>query len=139
MTKTYYSKISYVLLIIVFVVFFAPLVLFAINKTLNTKLLFTILGLVITYGFIVYLFFNTKYSITESFLKVSCGIFNYKPIAIASIKTISNSRSLMSSPAASFDRISITYGKWEEIIISPRDKKAFVNHLKSQNSNIKIK
>ena len=43
---------------------------------------------------------------------------------------------MISSPAASFDRIEITYGKFEEIIISPKHKLKFYEDLQKINPNI---
>ena len=42
----------------------------------------------------------------------------------------------MSSPAPSFDRIELKYGKFDEIIISPKDKLSFANDLTQINTEI---
>lgn len=52
------------------------------------------------------------------------------------MKKVSKSSSIISSPAASFDRIEITYGKFDELIISPRHKTKFVKDLKKINPNL---
>ena len=93
--------------------------------------------LTLIFAFILHLFFNTQYTIDNKKLKIKCGIFSYDPIDIEKIKEISKTNSIRSSPAPSFDRIEIKYGKYKEIIISPKDKKSFVNDLKKVNSNIK--
>jgi hypothetical protein len=81
--------------------------------------------------------FNTEYTIEENKLKIKCGFFAYKPIEINEIKEITKSSSIISSPAASFDRIEIKYGKFEEMIISPVDKFEFAEYLTDLNPNIK--
>jgi len=83
------------------------------------------------------MFFKTEYTVEGKKLKIKCGFFTYKPIEIDEIKEITKSNNIISSPAASFDRIEIKYGKFEEIIISPKDKFEFAKYLKSLNPNIK--
>ena len=83
------------------------------------------------------MFFKLEYIIEENKLKIKCGFFAYKPIEIKDIKEITKSNSIISSPAASFDRIEIKYGKWEELIISPKDKFTFAKHLTNLNPKIK--
>ena len=95
-----------------------------------------ILGLIILYGFILHMFFNTIYTIDQQMLHIKCGFFRYNSINIMDIKKISKSSSIVSSPAASFDRIEITYGKFDELIISPKYKFKFADDLQKINSNL---
>lgn len=136
MAKTYHSKISFGLLAFVFVVFFGSLVPNIIASGFTSEMWYVFTGVACVYVCIVYLFFNTTYTITDQELHIKCGFFKYKPIAIASIKSISKTSSLLSSPAASFDRIEIKYGKFDEIIISPKDKVNFAKALKAIHSDI---
>lgn len=137
MAKKYLSKISYGLLIIVFIVFFSPLVIILIQNGIDTELTLLFLFLIVVYGFILHMFFNTEYIIDNTQLKVRCGFFTYKPIKISEMKEISKSTNIISSPAASFDRIEIKYGKFDELIISPKDKIEFAKALTALNPNIK--
>jgi hypothetical protein len=52
------------------------------------------------------------------------------------MKKISKSSSIVSSPAASFDRIEITYDKFDELIISPKHKLKFIADLQKINPNL---
>ena len=52
------------------------------------------------------------------------------------MKKVSKSYNLISSPAASFHRIEITYAKFEEIIISPKHKTKFIEDLQKINPEI---
>ena len=52
------------------------------------------------------------------------------------MKKVSKSSNFISSPAASFDRIEITYAKFEEIIISPKNKTKFIEDLQKINPKI---
>ena len=137
MTKKYSSKVSYGLLTVVFIVFFSPLILNLIKSGINLNLTLISLSLIIIFGLITHMFLKTEYIIEENKLKIKCGFFNYKPIEINEIKEITKSSNIISSPAPSFDRIEIKYGKFEEMIISPKDKFEFAKYLKSLNPNIK--
>jgi hypothetical protein len=137
MTKKYSSKISYALLIVIFLIFFGPLIINLIYNGLNKKMILLILFLIIVFGFIVHMFLKTEYIIDDNQLKIKAGFFTYKPIEIKDIKEITNSNNIISSPAASFDRIEIKYGKFEEMIISPVDKFEFAEYLTDLNPNIK--
>ena len=83
------------------------------------------------------MFLKTVYTIDGNKLKIKCGFFTYKPIEINDIKEITKSNNIISSPAASFDRIEIKYGKFEEVIISPKDKFEFAKYLTNLNPKIK--
>lgn len=137
MTKKYSSKVSYGLLTIVFIVFFSPLILNLIKSGINLNLTLISLFLIIIFGLITHMFLKTEYTIEENKLKIKCGFFTYKPIEINEIKEITKSSNIISSPAASFDRIEIKYGKFEEMIISPKDKFEFAKYLTNLNPNIK--
>ena len=47
-------------------------------------------------------------------------------------------RSAFSAPALSLDRIRITYNKYDEIVVSPKDKKVFLDDLTAINNGIEI-
>ncbi|MGK0307683.1 MAG: putative membrane protein YdbT with pleckstrin-like domain, partial [Urechidicola sp.] len=110
MTKKYSSKVSYGLLTVVFVVFFSPLILNLIKSGINLNLTLISLFLIIIFGLITHMFLKTEYTIEDKKLKIKCGFFTYKPIEINEIREITKSSNIISSPAASFDRIEIKYG-----------------------------
>jgi hypothetical protein len=132
----YYSKVSYTLLIIIFLVFFGPLVSLFYGNGFDGKTILIFLTMVVLYGLILHLFFNTTYKIEKEKLHIKCGFFKYKPVTIKEMKKVSKSSNIISSPAASFDRIEITYGKFEELIISPKHKTKFVEDLQKVNPEI---
>ncbi|WP_130936893.1 PH domain-containing protein [Hyunsoonleella pacifica] len=89
-------------------------------------------------AFVLHLFLNTSYKIKGGFLIIKSGIFYKKNIRITEIKSISKTTSLLSSPAASLTkRIEINYGKFNNVIISPKNQSAFIEDLKKVNSEIK--
>ena len=75
MKKHYKSKVSYWLLIVLFIVLFLPLLINISNKKDNeiTLMLFLICGLL--YVFITYMFFKTEYLIENQKLYIRCGFF----------------------------------------------------------------
>lgn len=137
MTKKYPSKISYLLLTFVFLVFFGPLIPLFLHDEVDNSVLWVVLFLAVVFVFILAMFLNTFYLIDKQELKIKCGFFSYKPIEIMQITEVSKTNNIISSPAPSFDRIEIKYGKFDAIIISPKDKVNFTKDLISINPKIK--
>lgn len=88
--------------------------------------------------FIVYTFTNLRYIIDEDTLTIHCGFLYKKSIPIHAIKRVEESRSPLSSPAASLDRLEIIYNKFDSILISPKEKKAFIEELIKRNPDIVV-
>jgi len=76
----------------------------------------------------VWLFLATKYVITDDTLIIHGGLVKVN-IPIAEITSVSDSRSVVSSPAFSLDRLEIQYGAGKMILVSPKDKLAFLADL----------
>lgn len=139
MSHKFEAKISYVFLIclLMFIIIIA-----SIGEDFSEWTLLHYLtngGLLLLWMFITYSFFNTTYIITETNLIISVKPFYKKEISIATIKRVEKSRSLMSSPAPSFDRLEIQFGKFDSELVSPKDKKAFAETLQRLNPEIEIK
>ncbi|SDB50044.1 PH domain-containing protein [Flavobacteriaceae bacterium MAR_2010_188] len=137
MTKRYPSKVSFGILAFIFLVSYGPICFDLINNDLPENLNTLLLILTVVFAFVLYLFFNTHYTIKEKKLFIKCGFFNYKPIDILEITEISKTNNLISSPAPSLDRIEIKYGKSKNIVISPKDKQHFAKDLCKINPAIK--
>lgn len=137
MKKEYTSKVSYGILLFIFLIFYAPIIFELSINGLDGKMAILIGFLTLIFIFILHFFLNTKYSIENKELKIKCGIIAFKPIAIETIKEISKTKSIMSSPAPSFDRIEIKYEKFNTVIISPKNKYDFAKDLVKINPNIK--
>ena len=100
------------------------------------------LGLLIIGGvsaLIIHIFFNTNYTIDHNKLQVRGGLFFYKEVNIQSIRKVVETKTPISSPALSLDRIEVFYNKFDSIIISPKDKKEFIKHLQQINDRIEVK
>ena len=78
--------------------------------------------------FIVWLFVDTSYTVTDDSLLVRCGPLR-QTIPLASITSIQPSRSVLSAPALSLDRLEISYGGGR-VLVSPRDTERFIARLR---------
>lgn len=93
----------------------------------------TILFMGITYAL-------TFYSITvENDLVVHGGPFIRRRIPISSIKSIEPTRTILAAPAWSLDRLHISFGKYDAVVISPAHKSDFIAKLQAINPNIELK
>lgn len=135
MTKVYKSKIGFELVIPLILVFGTVLFLTVSEKP-------SWLGVVILLPvilFVVHMFMTTYYTINGENLIVKCGFLFNKTIDINTIKKISETNNPLSSPATSIDRLEITYGKYDSVIISPKQKKEFIDNIILINPNIEVK
>ncbi|MEQ8471903.1 MAG: PH domain-containing protein [Marinoscillum sp.] len=135
--KTYKSKISYGILIPVLVLMLGVMLtpLLSGGSASSVYTMAAIIGPVTL--FILHLFYHTSYRITDKHeLEIRCGLLYRSVVKIAEIKSIAETRNIMASPAASLDRLELKYGKWDSVIISPKDKPGFVKTLLEINPSI---
>lgn len=130
--KRYPSKISYGLLLFVFIVT-APSIAISISHTNWTGIGINLL----TLAFVLYVFFSIYYSIEGNILIIRIGFVTMKKIDISEIKIISKSNSWIGSPAASLDRLKISYNRHSNILVSPKDKEGFIKELIRINPGIR--
>ena len=130
--KIYKSKIDLWLLI----PFLIPIYFGITNLTSNNRMGWIII--VATIAFVVFMYRSTYYIIENSKLIVRSMFIVHEKIDISTIKKIYKTKNPLSSPALSLDRIAIVYNKFDEILISPIDKRQFVDDLLKINSEIKI-
>jgi Protein of unknown function (DUF1200). len=80
---------------------------------------------------------HCDYTITDDgMLKVRCGLIVRTSVKISDILSVKPTRTALSSPALSLDRLSIRTLSGSDIVISPKEKTAFVAHLKEINPGI---
>ncbi|MBS7332625.1 MAG: PH domain-containing protein [Weeksellaceae bacterium] len=94
----------------------------------------------ILFIFMTYLLFSTVYTI-DSYSKklvIQSGFIFHKKIDIEHIKAIKKSRSWISSPALSIDRIEISYNTYDSVLISPKNREQFIQELQQINPNIEL-
>lgn len=87
-------------------------------------------------AFVLYAFTSTNYTIDNNVLSIKSTFLVNRKIDILTITEISETNNPLSAPAASLDRLKIVYdnGKWT--LISPKDKEAFLLHIKKIQPNI---
>lgn len=136
--KVYPSKVSYVLLGLVIIIFLYPIFMMGsfVDYTETLSIIF-LLFMFLVLGFVIHLFLRTTYTIIDQTLLIKAGLIRFPSVSIPSIKKIEKTTSIMSSPAASFDRIEISYGTFDSVIVSPKDKHEFIKALKAVNPGIK--
>ena len=78
-----------------------------------------------------WLFADTSYTITATELLVRSGPFRWR-IALRDITRVESTRSVLSAPALSLDRLRIDYGRGSAILVSPRDRAGFVAELEQR-------
>jgi hypothetical protein len=98
-----------------------------------------LLGLAGVVGFILILSKTTQYIINENQLIVKSTWIVNERIAISKITKIEKSNSILSSPALSLDRLLVRYNKYDEVLISPKEKKEFIDELLKINPTIEVK
>ncbi|MBE8168478.1 MAG: PH domain-containing protein [Shewanella sp.] len=131
--KVFDSKKDTWLLIIVLLAVAASLfaaVMIIVEKTAPMSYLISGFTFVVGAGFPIWLLRTTRYyvDIDSNSLIVKSAMFKWN-IGIDSITSIKETRNLLSSPALSLDRLLISYGKHQHIMISPKDKHEFLAAL----------
>ena len=131
----YKSKISIGLLLFLFSLF-GYLAFKILSNSVNQ---FNVLILLIPFIFIFYCLTSIRYTILNDNLNIKTGFLVNKTIRIATIKKIEETTNIISSPAASLDRLEVFYNHSDSIIISPKNKNQFLNNLLKINPTIEIK
>ena len=76
----------------------------------------------------------THYTLDPKLLIVQSGPFKWR-VPIIDITNITPTKSPISSPALSFDRLRIDYGRGKTLMISPRDKEQFLQDIEALRRN----
>jgi hypothetical protein len=87
-------------------------------------------------AFVVHLFATTYYTIDGAELKVRSGFLIDIIIDINTITKIVPTRSILSAPAVSLDRLEVFYNKYDSVVVSPKDKAGFIARLKALNPGV---
>jgi hypothetical protein len=113
---------------------------FALNAgVLHDKTLLSLIALVFALTLLLplWLLLDTNYTVTAEQLLVRSGPLRWR-IALGDVREVSPSRSWVSSPALSLDRLRIGYGKGRNILISPREKQRFIDALRERCPSEKV-
>ncbi|MFV8328488.1 PH domain-containing protein [Flavobacterium sp. ZS1P14] len=132
--KTYKSKLGPELVIPIIIVFGGLTIKVVLEKSW--------IGIAFTFlvvSFISHMFITTKYRIEKENLNIKCGFLFNENIGIKTILKISETNNILSSAATSIDRLEIIYNKFDSVLVSPKDKKGFIDSLTEINPNIEVK
>lgn len=124
--KTYRSKVDWWFMLIILGIFGYPIVEGILTKQYGLSI--TMISILMI---MFWMFSKIKYVIGGTKLKVW-----WIKIDIHSIKRIYKTNNPLSSLALSLNRIAIVYNKYDEVLISPKLKKEFVEELLKINPNI---
>lgn len=129
---TYPSKISYGMIFFLCVLFG-----YIAYDTLKDSFdIITLVIILLPLLICLYIFNSIKYTITENQLVIHSGFFFKQNVDISTIKSIRKTNNIISAPAASFDRLEITYNNFDSVIVSPKNKEQFINDLLKINPKI---
>lgn len=137
MVQVYKSKIDTWLVVVLaaaIILCTVPFLLSLISGN-SDELLPTLPAFVIGAGIPLWLMTTTCYTLTDSALLVKSGPFKWQ-IPIQEINGITPTRNPLSSPALSLDRLRIDYGRGQSIMISPKQKSEFQEHLAARRAQI---
>jgi len=76
----------------------------------------------------LWVLFSTTYRVEGGGLLIRSGPFSWK-IPLSAIESVRESRSLLSSPALSLDRLEIRYSNGKRILVSPADRDSFLQSI----------
>jgi len=88
----------------------------------------TILVGIAVVALLVWLLVGTHYTVDRGTLRIVSGPFRWK-MPVDQIMSVEATKSLLSSPALSLDRLRIRYGNRRRIMISPADKAGFLEAI----------
>ena len=92
---------------------------------------------VLALGLPVWIVLGTRYEFAEHDLLICSGPFRWR-VPLEQVRAVAPSRSVLSAPALSLDRLRIAYGRVGSILISPRDKLQFLSELQRRCPGIDV-
>ena len=126
MKTIYPSKISwYIVGFIIIVYLLSTYLLYSQNASYTDYL-----PLIATAALMLHLFTSTYYIIEGNILTLKSSFLINRKINILTITEIKETNNPLSAPATSLDRLKIIYGNGFWTLISPKDKEAFLLHIK---------
>jgi hypothetical protein len=78
-------------------------------------------------GFMLWVLYGTVYTFAGDLLVIRCGPFRFR-VTLTEVRSVEPTRSPLSSPACSLDRLLIRHGS-RQIMVSPADKAGFLAEL----------
>ena len=135
---TYKSKINVTLLIFVTLCLVVlPVLPLLIGSATASEMWFIAIYCPLAIAFEAYLYTSTYYTISSDTLTVK-SILLCEKININDITKISHTRTWLSAPALSLNRIELRYKRGHAIVISPRNESCLISQLRTINPSIEI-
>lgn len=129
--KRFKSKVdNWVLILLASVVVFQSVAIGASALQADDPLVTTgliLVGIAVA-ALMTWLTLGTHYTVDRGILKIVSGPFRWR-VPIDQITSVEATRSPLSSPALSLDRMRIRYGNNRRIMISPADKAGFLKAI----------
>lgn len=89
--------------------------------------------------FLIYVINATNYKIKNEILYINSSFFFKEKLQINDIRKIEEVINILSSPAMSIKRLELFYGKYDSILVSPKNKGEFIEALLNINNKIEVK
>ncbi len=125
--STYPSKVDAWLIALLTGVAIALLAAFCKSHGLVAGLL----ALVAWAAFVCVLIVPCRYALQDDHLTIRAGLKRWH-IPYASIRNVKPSRSFLAAPALSLDRVEISYGQFDSVLVSPVKRQAFIDALSAR-------
>jgi len=127
------KDIFYFLIIWGAIIFGSLSVIFDFSLSANS-IFGAILGL-LAVGLLIWVWFGTNYRVGNEYIEIKYGPFKEK-FSIQDINEIGKRKSILITPALAIDRVLLRYGRYGEILISPKKEREFVDLLLTKNPRI---
>lgn len=134
MEKKFPSKIGFLIVIPISFLILMPIVLIYKNSFFWPPVLLSF----VAFAFMAHLLLSTHYMVKDRNLKIKSGFIYNLNIQISTIRKINESNSVLSAPASSLDRLEIIYNKYDSVLISPKEKAAFIKTMLEINPTIEV-
>jgi hypothetical protein len=132
-SQRFESKVDLWLVAVIVASFALPVVL-AISNAMRSGLsgaaLMLLIGVVPPALLVGFVFRNTYYVVTDEAIIANCLFRRTMPLA--SVTSLRPTRNPLSAPALSLDRIEILSGSGSRLLVSPKDRDAFVRAVVSR-------
>lgn len=107
----------------------------ALAKAEAPTVLYSTLAIALLALIPVWLLISTYYRVDSAIMRVQAGPFSWS-IPLDQIRNITAERSLSAAPSLSINRLRIDYGQQRSILVSPKNRAAFIAALGHQPADI---